>query len=81
MMTLKLHEIEKSRLFISGKLIIPTSFYGRNEENLDKLLKYKLIDFVGSDIHNLNHIVAFKNKVKIGNIKDLKRRLKIIHFS
>ena len=31
------------------------------------MLKSKLIDFVGSDIHSKNHIMAFDKKIKIKN--------------
>ena len=76
-------KLKRVGCLFQANLLSATSFYGRNvRKNLDKLLKYKLIDFVGSDIHNLNHIAAFKNKVKIGNIKEFKTAIeKNIHFS
>ena len=38
-------------------------------KKLIKLINHKIIDFVGSDIHNMRHISAFENKVKFGSIK------------
>ena len=38
----------------------------------DKLLRENLIDFVGSDIHNINHIEEISRKIKIKNIEKLK---------
>ena len=37
----------------------------------DKLLNENLIDFVGSDIHNINHIDKFDDRIKIKNEKKL----------
>ena len=40
-----------------------------------KLLKNKMVNFVGSDIHNLNHIEKFDNKILISDIKELEKSI------
>ncbi len=54
-------------------LLSCTGYYGKNIMQFsDKILKLNFIDFVGSDIHNLNHINQIsKRKVKIKEIKKL----------
>tara|TARA_Y100001968_G_C19301120_1_gene689083 strand:+ start:64 stop:792 length:729 start_codon:yes stop_codon:yes gene_type:complete len=48
--------------------------YGKKVLNItDKLLKNNLVDFSGTDIHNMNHIMAIKNtKIKIKEIDRFK---------
>lgn len=53
-------------------LLSSTGYYGKDVVKFtDKLLKEKLIDYTGSDIHNINHINHINNgaKVKLKNIK------------
>ncbi len=40
-------------------------------EFVDLLLKNNLFDFVGSDVHNINHIKRFESKIKIEQTKKL----------
>ena len=57
-------------------LLSTTGYYGNGVLKLtEKLLKHKLVDFVGSDIHNLNHINSFEEKVKIKHIPELKKAI------
>ena len=42
-------------------------------DRLNKLISKNLIDFVGSDIHNTNHVLSFDKKINISRIKDLER--------
>ena len=57
-------------------LLSVTGYYGKKILSIsEKLLKNNLIDFVGSDIHNLNHCNQFKNKVVIKNLKDLEKAI------
>ena len=52
------------------------NYYGKKvTEICDKLFKYDFVDFVGSDIHNQNHINQFEKKIEIVNIKKLKSAL------
>ena len=47
--------------------------YGKEVLNItDKLLKNNLVDFSGTDIHNMNHIMAIKKNTKI-KIKEIDR--------
>ena len=55
-------------------LLSTTGYYGKSVVNFtDKLLKKKLFDFVGSDIHSKKHIEAFNNKVVISERLELRR--------
>ena len=57
-------------------LLSVTGYYGKKILSIsEKLLKNNLIDFVGSDIHNLNHCNQFKNKVVIKNLKGLEKAI------
>ena len=54
-------------------LLSTTGYYGKDVLKMcDKLLLKSMVDFVGSDIHNLNHIKQFDKKVNIKNIRKLK---------
>ena len=47
-------------------------YYGNDITSFSEtLLKDKMIDFVGSDIHNLNQIKLFEHKIKISEIKKI----------
>ncbi|MGV9003513.1 tyrosine-protein phosphatase [Flavobacterium sp.] len=49
-------------------LLSVVDYYGKMiGKTADKLLKYDLIDFVGSDIHHKNHIASFDRKINIKN--------------
>ena len=57
-------------------LLSVTGYYGKKILSIsEKLLKNNLIDYVGSDIHNLNHCNQFKNKVVFKNLKDLEKAI------
>ncbi len=50
--------------------------YGEKVSKIsDKLIKNNLIEFVGSDVHNLRHINFFDKKLKIKNIKQIEKTL------
>ena len=53
-------------------LLSSTGYYGSKAiEFSDYLFKNNIIDFVGSDIHNIRHIECFENKVRLNNINKL----------
>ena len=53
-------------------LLSITGYYGKEVLKIsEKLIKNNLIDFVGSDIHNINHIYQFGKKIKINNHQNL----------
>ena len=53
-------------------LLSCTGYYGNDVIKIsNKLLSDELIDYVGSDIHNLNHVNKFLEKIKIDEIDKL----------
>ena len=61
-----------------------TNYYGRNVLKFsDRLLKNKLIDFVGSDIHGLSQLKEFDKKIMINSIKEIEKSIQknIKYFS
>ena len=55
-----------------ANLLSITDYYGKHvRKKLDNLINAELIDFVGSDIHNINHINAFEHKVRSNKVKIL----------
>ena len=59
-------------------LLSSLGYYGKDILKFtDKLLKMDYVDFVGSDIHNLNHINMIKSnrKVKLKEIEKLKEAI------
>ena len=52
-------------------LLSLTGYYGHDIlEMSNKLIKNKMIDFAGSDIHNIEHINSFQKKIKTNYIKE-----------
>lgn len=67
-------KLKKVGCIFQANLLSCVGYYGRSVVKvLDKLIKKEMIDFVGSDIHNTRHILAFEKKVKIQNTKILKK--------
>ena len=57
-------------------LLSVIGYYGKKILTIsEKLLGNNLIDFVGSDIHNINHCNQFKNKVLIKNLKGMEKAI------
>ena len=51
-------------------ILSTVGYYGRQVVEIsDRLLKSRLIDFVGTDIHSQKHIDYMKNKIEIKEIK------------
>ncbi len=66
------HKLKKAGCLFQANLLSATDYYGKEVTKLlDKMLNKGLIDFVGSDIHNLNHIFKFYEKIKLNEIKAL----------
>lgn len=54
-------------------LLSSVGYYGENvAKTSDYLLKNNLIDFVGSDVHHLNHVASFNKKIVLKNHAILK---------
>ena len=69
----KLYKLKKHGCLFQANLLSITDHYGSMvRKKLDKLIDLNLIDLAGSDIHNINHILAFEKKVKLKNINKLK---------
>ena len=66
------YKLKSSGCFFQINLLSITGYYVNDILNIcEKLIKDKLEDFSGSDIHNLKHIKSFDNKVKINNLKGI----------
>ena len=67
-------KLKKHGCFFQANLLSSTDYYGISvRKNLDRLLKNQLIDFSGSDIHNISQIEGFEKKVKCREIKELEK--------
>ena len=57
-------------------LLSLTGYYGKDILKVSNyLLKNNLIDFVGSDIHNISHIKEFSNKIRINQINKIEEAI------
>ena len=66
-------KLKKNGCLFQANLLSVTNYYGSStRKNFDILLKNRLIDFVGSDIHNTAHLMAFENNVRSHEISILK---------
>ena len=62
----KYYTLKKLGVYFQLNLLSVVGYYGPKILKVsDKLLKNNMIDFVGSDVHNLNHIKNFSRKIKI----------------
>lgn len=67
-------KLKKYGCLFQANLLSTTDYYGHEvRKKLIKLINNELIDFVGSDIHNMRHIAVFENKVKFKEIKSLEK--------
>ena len=66
------NKLKKHGCLFQINLLSTTGYYGNRVLKIkEKLLKLSLVDYVGSDIHNLNHVREFNKKVRIKNIEKL----------
>ena len=66
----KFHKLKKAGCEFQLNLLSLTGYYGKDVAIIsDKLLKNNMIDYCGSDIHNINHVQQFYNKVVIHNFE------------
>lgn len=55
-------------------LLSSTGYYGSGiTEVADYLLKEKMYDFVGSDVHHQKHIQSFESEIKFKNVEEFER--------
>lgn len=65
-------KLKKAGCIFQINLLSTCGFYGSEVTQIsEKLLKDKLINYVGTDIHNINHIKAFDMNVKIKSVNNL----------
>ena len=65
----KFYKLKKWGCMFQLNLLSTIGYYGKEVLNIaNLLLSKKLIDFVGSDIHNHRHINAFGKKIKIKEV-------------
>lgn len=66
-------KLKKAGCLFQLNLLSVVGYYGVGITKIaEKLLEKGLYDFVGSDIHNYNHISAFNEKVKLKNLATFK---------
>lgn len=67
------HKLKKAGCLFQLNLLSVTGYYGENvAKTAQKLLLHTMIDFVGSDVHHLNHVQNFQNRLIIKEEKPLK---------
>ena len=65
----KFEELKKRGVSFQMNLLASTGYYGKDVLKMtNKLLNNDFYDYVGSDIHHLNHVKGFYKKVKINNL-------------
>jgi tyrosine-protein phosphatase YwqE len=69
-------KLKKAGCLFQLNLLSVTGYYGENVTKIaEKLLMTQLIDFVGSDVHHLNHVQSFENRIRIKEEKPLKEAM------
>jgi protein-tyrosine phosphatase len=69
-------KLKKSGCLFQLNLLSTVGYYGADAAKIaDTLLQKKMFDFVGSDVHHKNHILAFSNKLIIKEIVSLKEAI------
>ncbi|HRE77326.1 MAG TPA: histidinol phosphatase [Flavobacterium sp.] len=66
------HKLRKAGCLFQLNLLSVTGYYGENvARTAQKLLSNNMIEFVGSDVHHLNHVQSFDNRLIIKEEKPL----------
>lgn len=70
-------KLKKAGCLFQLNLLSVTGYYGEGVAKISqKLLSNDLIDFVGSDVHHMNHVQSFDNKVMIKDEESLKNAIR-----
>lgn len=70
-------KLKKYGCYFQLNLFSTIGYYGSDViKHSDRLLKSNLIDFVGTDLHNISQLELFSRKIKIKEIKKLTRAIK-----
>uniref|UniRef100_UPI00404B933C tyrosine-protein phosphatase n=1 Tax=Flavobacterium sp. TaxID=239 RepID=UPI00404B933C len=65
-------KLKRSKVQFQLNLLSTTGYYGKDVALIaEKLLKKNMIDFVGTDIHNLRHVSFFKQPVIIKTTEEI----------
>lgn len=71
------HRLKELGCLFQLNLLSTVGYYGKEVSSVsDYLLKNKLVDFVGSDIHHQKHLLAFNDKVIIKSENELHDSMK-----
>lgn len=66
--------LKKAGCLFQMNLLSSTGYYGSGiTEIADYLLKEKMYDFVGSDVHHQKHIQSFHSEIQLKNIEELEQ--------
>ena len=66
--------LKRSGCFFQLNLLSVTGHYGKRVREFSEfLINNDFIDFCGSDIHNINHILSFNKRVDIESTKKLEK--------
>ncbi|MCO6174198.1 histidinol phosphatase [Flavobacterium sp. NRK F10] len=69
-------KLKKAGCLFQMNLLSSVGYYGKDVAlAADQLLKKDMFDFVGSDIHNKGHILAFENKILIKSQEQLQKAI------
>lgn len=69
-------KLKKSGCLFQLNLLSTVGYYGNEIAKIaEKLLQNGMYDFVGSDVHHINHINAFDQKVKFKDVLPLKEAI------
>ena len=70
------YKLKNAGCYFQINLLSITGYYGKDILRIsNKLLKDKLVDYVGSDIHNQRHLDFFKRKVLTSEVGQLKKAI------
>ena len=71
-----IEEIKNMGCYLQLNLLSVTGYYGNDISAFsDELLKNNLIDFTGSDIHNIHQVNCFSKKIKIKELNKLEEAI------
>lgn len=74
-------KLKHSGCLFQLNLLSTIGYYGAEvAKTAEKLLKKGMIDFVGSDVHHLNHISGFSKKIRIKDPQPLKEAIEHNQF-
>ena len=68
------YRLKNAGCYFQINLLSLTGYYGQDILKIsNKLLKERLVDYVGSDIHNQKHVDLFESKVITSESNELKK--------